>query len=374
MPTGGKLKMSTEAQENGSPALHSEFVNRVSSLPTVEAVLGVAVSSYNKLKEASPGPIKTALEVGEKTTNLALASSQPILTKLSAPIQYVDSLACVGLDKVEERVPGVKNAPEKIYSDVKDFGYEKVNSVKEYGSAKLLEYGFGMVTPEKIAEYKEQLVSYAATGLAAAEGALDQHMEHSGQQVPIMNGGEGIRTRVEHVTAKARLCVQHHATSNFVAAQKYASDGIGRVLEALQVIRGLTSGKSAQEVAKELKFDWLSKLLEEAKDQPTTQQALFVALAAAREAQEALTLKGDEIKSKVHDAYTRVTALAGELTSSLNAANAANLTTQILTRLQEQALHLQELVMQLTGLNLKQHLPELQPPADGEVKEDKKDN
>jgi len=194
---------------------------------------------------------------------MALSTSRPILNKLQGPIQFVDTFACQGLDRVEQTVPAVKETPDKIISDVKQYGTEKVSAVVGYGNQKLQQFGLGAVTPASITEYREQLVSYATVALRAAEGALDSHLASAGAQVPVLDGTNGdIRTRVEHVTAKARLCVSHHTTIRFLAAQKYASDGVDRVLEAVQVIRALKTnvqqGRSVQEIAHELKFDWLS--------------------------------------------------------------------------------------------------------------------
>ena len=347
-----------------SQQVHSRFVSRVSSLPTVEAALEIAMNSYNKLKDVSPAPIKAVMEAGEKTTNMALSTSQPILNKLQGPIQFVDTFACQGLDRVEQTVPAVKETPDKIISDVKQYGADKVSAVVGYGNQKLQQYGLGAVAPERFGEYREQLVSYATVALTAAEGALDSHLASAGAQVPVLDETNGdIRTRVEHVTAKARLCVAHHTTSRFVAAQKYASDGVQRVLEAVQVIRALKAnvqeGKSVQEIAQELKFDWLSKLLEEAKDKPATQQALFVAQAAAREAQDALSKTSGEVKSKVGDAYAAVLTRAGELNTTLHNVSVSQLSTSVLSTIQEQAQNLQKLIQQLTGMNLTQYLPEI---------------
>ncbi|XP_003745359.1 perilipin-3 isoform X2 [Galendromus occidentalis] len=327
--------------------VQSHFVTRVSSLPTVEAALEIAMSSYNKLKNASPASIKAVMEAGEKTTNMALSTSQPILNKLQGPIQFVDTYACQGLDRVEQTVPAVKETPDKIYADVKQYGAEKVNAVVGYGNQKLQQIGLGAMAPGKLA-------GYASTALTVAEGALDSHLASAGAQVPVMENADGdIRTRVGHVTTKARLCVSHHASARFAVAMNYASDGVGRVLEALQVIRALKSnvqeGKSVQEIAQELKFEWLSKLLEEAKDKPATQQALFVAQAAAREAQDALNKASNDMKSKVNDAFTAVLSRAGELNTTLHSVSVSQLSTSVLTTIHDQAQHLQNLIRQLTG-------------------------
>lgn len=356
-------KMVADNQEQQQQLLQSQFVNRVSAFPTVEAALGIAVNSYNKLKDVSPGPIKAVIEVGEKTTNMALSTSQPILNKFQGPIQYVDSVACQGLDRVEKSVPAVKETPEKIISEVKQYGADKVSAVVGYGSQKLQQVGLGAVTPERLGEYREQLVGYAAVALTAAEGALDSHLASTGAQIPVMEESNDLRSRVENLSSKARLCVAHHTTSRFVAAQKLASDGIGRVIEAVQVIRALKTnvqeGKSVQEIAHELKFEWLSKHLEEAKEKPAAQQALFVAQAAAREAQEALGKASGEVKAKVNVAYTTVLERAGELNTTLQNVSLTTLSTSVLSTIQEQALQLQNLIRQLTGLNLAQYLPEI---------------
>ncbi|XP_022692372.1 perilipin-3-like isoform X2 [Varroa jacobsoni] len=371
-PRNGKLPASAATDNNSDMVAEtnraqSVFVTRVSALPTVEAALGMAVSSYNKLKEVSPGPIKNVIEVSEKTTQIALASSQPIITKLQGPIQFVDSLACQGLDRVEQTVPAVKEAPEKILSDVRVFGTNKVtavrNSVVDYSNQKLQQLGLGAMAPERFGEYCEQLVGYATVALATAEGMLDSHLIARGAVVPKFEDNVNLRDRMEHLTTKARLAVTHHTTGRFLAAQKAASDGVSRVLEALSVIYALKDnvqeGKSVQEFAHILHFDWLASLLEEAKEKPAAQQALFIAQAAARQAQDSLSKAHEGVKGKLTSTYAAVLNRASELSSTLQSTSVNQLSSQVMSTLTEKAQQLQDLIRQLTGLNLKQYLPEL---------------
>jgi hypothetical protein len=54
------------------------------------------------------------LDAAEATAKLAVAQAYPVALKFEKPISYVDSLACKGLDALEDNVPLVKKAPEEV--------------------------------------------------------------------------------------------------------------------------------------------------------------------------------------------------------------------------------------------------------------------
>lgn len=117
-------------ETNTQPAILSHFVSRVASLPAVMTALDTAKQSYNSVKDRN-GLIGFTLTRAERTANFAVGHTLPVLEKIAGgPIQYVDNLACKGLDKIEEAYPGLKNnQPEKILQDA----VSKYQDVRQYG-------------------------------------------------------------------------------------------------------------------------------------------------------------------------------------------------------------------------------------------------
>jgi len=363
-----------------SPVMTNEFVHRVAALPSVEAAIGVVYNSYNKIKEMSPAVVTRAIEVGETAGTMALSSSTPILEKFSGPINYVDHLACQTLDKVEEKAPIVKDKPEVIMEQVKQYGYQKVNSARELGSSVGIP-SISMVSPvDKVNEYRNQIGNYASAALAAADAAMDQHLASCGVSVPAPQSGEGagpggedavdssIITRVDQLRAKAGLCVKHHTSQSIEVVHKAAQDGLRTVTESLQAVNALraavTSGKGIEEVTKTLKLDWLTEILLQAKDQPASQQAVFVAQGVATHVHQALLNTSAQINERLSSAYSRFTSMAASMTSLLPTSLAGlsfdQLTTTLSATLNQQAAHLQELLTYLRSkaIELQHHLPE----------------
>jgi hypothetical protein len=339
--------------------VNSAFMQRVTSLPSVEAAIGAAVSSYNKIKEYSPEVVIRALEATESTGSLALSSSAPLFEKFAGPIQYVDQLACQTLDKVEEKAPIVKESPAEIFEQVKQYGYDKMNSAKE-----MVPYP----STETVTEYTNQMAAYAATALTAADAALGQHLVSCGVEVQEAEEGEiTIRTKVDQISSKATMAVKHHASAKLEVVQKVAQDGLKTVTESLQVVNalrnGVKEGKPLDEIVLTLNMEWLSEILKKSKDQQPAQQAMFVAQAVASRAHEALIHTASQFNERLSAAYTRVASIATSLTTSipLNAASFEALTTQLSQMLQQHAAHLQVLIGHLTSRaqELQLHLPEI---------------
>jgi len=338
--------------------VNSAFVQRVSSLPTVEAAIGAALTSYNMIKEYSPAVVIRALEATESTGSMAISSSAPLLEKFAGPIQYVDQLACQTLDKVEEKAPIVKETPSEIYEQVKQYGYEKVNSAKE-----MVPNASGKVT-----EYTNQMAEYAASALTAADAALGQHLASCGVEVQEVEEGEAtIRSTVDKISTKATMAVKHHASAKIEVVQKVAQDGLKTVQESLQVVNalkdGIKEGKPLDEIVLVLNMEWLSEILKKSKDQQPAQQAMFVAQAVASRAHEALVHTASQFNERLSAAYTRVASMASSLTSSIpmNAESFEALTTQLSKMLQQHAAHLQVLIGHLSSRAqlLQNRLPEI---------------
>ncbi|XP_034945003.1 lipid storage droplets surface-binding protein 2 [Chelonus insularis] len=94
-----------------------EAFHRVCGLPLVERALAKSASTYSRVK-SSHQLINWILSTAENSlsnaTKQAVPFAVPIAMKLEIPIHFVDYTLCIGLDKIEESVPIVKDSPEQI--------------------------------------------------------------------------------------------------------------------------------------------------------------------------------------------------------------------------------------------------------------------
>ncbi|XP_031846178.1 lipid storage droplets surface-binding protein 2 [Nomia melanderi] len=96
---------------------HIEIVYRVLGLPIVESALSKSAEQYSRVKDCHQLVhwVLTTAEASLSTaTKQAVPIAVPIAKKLENPIHFVDHTLCLGLDKIEEKVPMVKEKPEQI--------------------------------------------------------------------------------------------------------------------------------------------------------------------------------------------------------------------------------------------------------------------
>lgn len=134
---------------------HLEIIYRVLGLPVVESALSISAEKYTRVKDSNQlvhWILTTAESSLSTATNKAVVPiAAPIARKLENPIHFVDHTLCLGLDKIEEKVPMVKETPEQILenaymlavqtvqqaSNLKDISWNKANQIlaTHYGSA-----------------------------------------------------------------------------------------------------------------------------------------------------------------------------------------------------------------------------------------------
>ncbi|XP_043480744.1 lipid storage droplets surface-binding protein 2-like [Leptopilina heterotoma] len=94
-----------------------EIFHRVLDLPTIEFALSKSASTYSRVKD-SYQLLNWALSTAEysltRATKQAVPIAVPIARKFKTPIHFVDHTLCLGLNKIEEKVPLVKEQPEQI--------------------------------------------------------------------------------------------------------------------------------------------------------------------------------------------------------------------------------------------------------------------
>ncbi|XP_012528902.1 lipid storage droplets surface-binding protein 2 [Monomorium pharaonis] len=96
---------------------HLKVFNRVMELPIIELALVKSAETYSRVKD-SHMIMHWALSTAESSlttaTRQAMPIAVPIVKRLETPINFVDHTLCLGLDKIEEKMPLVKEQPGQI--------------------------------------------------------------------------------------------------------------------------------------------------------------------------------------------------------------------------------------------------------------------
>jgi len=96
---------------------HLKVFERVMELPIVELALVKSAETYSRVKD-SHQLMHWALSTAELSlstaTKQAMPIAVPIAKRLESPINFVDHTLCLGLDKIEEKVPLVKEKPAQV--------------------------------------------------------------------------------------------------------------------------------------------------------------------------------------------------------------------------------------------------------------------
>ncbi|XP_016279758.2 perilipin-2 isoform X3 [Monodelphis domestica] len=97
-------------------------VTRVASLPLVSSTYDLVSSVYISTKDHHPY-LKSVCEIAEKgmktITAVAVTSALPIIQKLEPQIAVANNYACLGLDRIEERLPILNQPTDKVVANAK---------------------------------------------------------------------------------------------------------------------------------------------------------------------------------------------------------------------------------------------------------------
>ncbi|XP_077105963.1 perilipin-2-like isoform X1 [Ranitomeya variabilis] len=95
-------------------------VVRLINLPLVSSTYDMVFSTYVTTKDHHPY-LKSLCDVAEKSvrsiTSVAITGAMPILQKLEPQIALANTVACIGLDKIEEKLPILYQPPEKVVAN-----------------------------------------------------------------------------------------------------------------------------------------------------------------------------------------------------------------------------------------------------------------
>ncbi|XP_075451096.1 perilipin-2-like [Ascaphus truei] len=98
-------------------------VARLVNLPLVSSTYNMVSSAYVNTKDNHPY-LKSVCDVAEKSvktiTSVAITSAIPIIQKLEPQIAFANNYACMGLDKIEEKLPILYQPTDKVISNASD--------------------------------------------------------------------------------------------------------------------------------------------------------------------------------------------------------------------------------------------------------------
>ncbi|XP_019410447.1 PREDICTED: perilipin-2 isoform X1 [Crocodylus porosus] len=127
LSTLGKTRLQA-VQDSGSKMVlvasdpQQNILSRVVSLPFVSTTYDMVSSAYANTKDNHPY-LKTVCEMAEKgvktITAVALTSAMPVIQKLEPQIMVANNYACLGLDKIEERLPVLYEPTVKVVANAK---------------------------------------------------------------------------------------------------------------------------------------------------------------------------------------------------------------------------------------------------------------
>ncbi|KAM7287482.1 uncharacterized protein ISCGN_031173 [Ixodes scapularis] len=223
-------KMSAEVQASSSKqeasaevlqASRANFVTRLNALPAVTTLCGVVAQSYGRAKQ-SYAFVAVPLQLAEIGVQYAVEKSLPVLDKFSPQLNYVNGLACRGLDKLEAAYPDVtQKQPREILTDTVAFGRSKLASVKDYGVSKAQDVKTAAVGALHLATHPVQTLSscthrtfsYTLKALEALDAALDKHIAACAIDMPERAPSDApgfttLLTLLDTVVFKATACAK----------------------------------------------------------------------------------------------------------------------------------------------------------------------
>ncbi|XP_077514221.1 perilipin-5-like [Amblyomma americanum] len=297
-------------ETTSQPVIRSHFVSRVTSLPAVVSALDTAKQSYNHVKDRS-GLLGYTLSTAEKSAAYAVGHSLPLLEKLARPINYVDSLACKGLDRIEQSYPAVKqNSPQDIIKDARDYGAslasQAVRAVSHPRETLANAYN----------AWSQQARTQTINALAAAEDTLDKELAALGASVEQSHYEDSqLPSRVANVGQKVRQYVSLKGQQQYQLFQQRASELATQLQQALGLLNKMKDGlldntKSFKDILDELHSDagWLKALLND--PNPETAKALpgrvlLVSQNAVHQAVAVVT-EHSKLARGIQETYTKI--------------------------------------------------------------------
>jgi len=207
-----------------SNAVKIESISRLSSLPLVSSAINLAIDGYSRVKSYNR-LISATLSGAEQSVIFMASTAKPMIEKLEKPLSFADSIACQGLDKLEEKVPAVKKSPEEIKDETKKLFNEskdQIENMKKYGAGKLQgmkDYGLNKVqsfyTP-----YFNVFTNSIDTALELTNKAVDHYFPATADEpkpdAEVSKDGQTLVVRMSQLSEKMRRRMFSQLSSKWI--------------------------------------------------------------------------------------------------------------------------------------------------------------
>jgi hypothetical protein len=252
---------STEPKTVDSPAAENTgkiaFLERVSEIPVVNVAKEYSTAAYNQVKQYNRFTA-AALSAAETTALYFAVTAKPFLEKVQPHAQFVDEIACRGLDAVEEKVPFLMKPPEELVEDARklctstvEMGLQKVEDIKSMGT-------------ETISSVKTYGLQKANDALTGTEELVDKYLPPAfGEGSPeAKRDSRTVPERAQKLTSKIGLRVYGHGVKHLLSVHKLGQESVSKLVYTVELLRHLKEdykNRSVQEYVDEakLKATWI---------------------------------------------------------------------------------------------------------------------
>ncbi|XP_006982301.2 perilipin-5 [Peromyscus maniculatus bairdii] len=227
-------------------------VKRVVALPLVRATCTAVSGAYNAAKDKHP-LLGSACRLAENcvcsVTTRALDHAQPLLEHLQPQLATVNSLACRGLDKLEEKLPFLQQPSDMVVTSAKDVVATSVTGVVGLAQRgrrwsgelrRSMSQAMDMVLgkSEELVDHFLPMTEDELAALAAeAEGPEVGSVEEQRRQ-------QGYFVRLGSLSARLRHLAYEHSLGKLRQSKHRTQDTLAQLQETLELIHRMQSGVS----------------------------------------------------------------------------------------------------------------------------------
>uniref|UniRef100_UPI00398F5AD7 perilipin-3-like n=1 Tax=Pristiophorus japonicus TaxID=55135 RepID=UPI00398F5AD7 len=286
----------SEDQESGE---QQNVVNRVTSLPLVSSVCDMVSAVYNSTKENHPY-VKTVCDMAEqgvKTISaVAVGGAKPIMDKLEPQISAVNEYACIGLNKLEEKLPILQQFTPQVVAGTRELVSSTITGAKDVVSNTMtgvVDMAKGAVhdgiekTKTVMVEGVNTVISsrvgqMVVTGVDSALNKSEEMVDHflpmtEEELTNLATSVEGFEVaptqeqsyyvRLGSLSSKVRHRAYQHSTSKMQKARQSSQDIMSQLHNTMDLIELAKKGvdlanqklQSAQEKLHQTWVDWRKK-------------------------------------------------------------------------------------------------------------------
>ncbi|XP_072803132.1 perilipin-5 isoform X2 [Vicugna pacos] len=225
-------------------------LQRVAALPLVRATCTAVSDAYSATKDKHP-LLGSACHLAERCvcslTTHALDHAQPLLSHLQPQLATVNSLACMCLDKLEEKLPFLQQPSETVVTSAKDAvasGVTGVVGLARQGRRWSVELKQSMShavdvvlgKSEELVDHflpmtEEELAALAAEAEGPEVGSVEEQRRHQGYFV-----------RLGSLSARLRHLAYEHSLGKLRQRKHDAQDTLAQLQETLELIDRMQCG------------------------------------------------------------------------------------------------------------------------------------